>query len=58
MNIYLDKGRSWKRDKVTYKMARTKDKKVKVNSSIEELWYKLIELLEKNPDYFYTESDE
>ncbi len=53
LNIYLDKGRNWKRDKVTYEMARTKDDKIALSPSIFEEWKELIIHLEKNLDYFY-----
>jgi len=46
MNIYLDSGRSWRREGVTLKMIRTKDEKIRVSSVIEELWRELVEVLE------------
>ncbi len=53
LNIYQDKGRSWKRDKVTYEMARTKDDKIALSPPIYEEWKELITHLEKNLDYFF-----
>jgi putative hydrolase of HD superfamily len=46
INIYLDNGRSWHRDHVTYSMARTKDEKIAVSPEIMDLWQQLIPLLE------------
>ncbi len=53
LNIYLDKGKSWKRDKVTYEMIRTKDEKVKVSSPAEKIWKDLVKKLDRNQKYFY-----
>lgn len=54
INIYLDNGRSWQRDKVTYEMLRTKDEKVMVSPEIEPIWQALVEILDQHRDYFYS----
>ena len=54
LNIYLDKGRSWKRDKVTYEMARTKDDKIALSPPIFEEWIELIKILEKKSNLFLS----
>lgn len=54
LNIYLDKGRSWQRDKVTYKMARTKDEKVAKSKYMVPIWQELCKLLEKDKHYFFS----
>lgn len=45
LNIYLDEGRSWKRDNVSLSMIRTKDEKIAVSPEITELWQELVKLL-------------
>lgn len=52
INIYLDQGRSWQRDKVSYKMVRTKDEKIAVSKEGSKIWEKIVELLEVQLDYF------
>lgn len=47
INIYLDGGRSWKIEGVTYEMLRTKDEKVKKSKIIDEIWVELVKILEK-----------
>lgn len=47
INIYLDSGRSWKIEGVTYEMLRTKDEKVKKSKIINEIWVELVKILEK-----------
>lgn len=53
INIYLDQGKSWKRDRVTYEMIRTKDEKVKVSKPVEKIWKDLVKKLDKNKKFFY-----
>lgn len=53
INIYLDKGRSWQRDKVTYEMIRTKDEKVAVSTEAQTVWQELTKLLDEHLDLFY-----
>jgi len=53
INIYLDKGRSWQRDKVTYEMVRTKDEKVAISSEAQTIWQELTELLDQHLDLFH-----
>lgn len=53
MNIYNDKGRSWRKHKVTLDMIKNEKKeKVKVSKDIESYWNKFLEKLEVNPDLF------
>ncbi|MCL5784167.1 MAG: HD domain-containing protein [Patescibacteria group bacterium] len=52
INVFLDQGRSWQRDKVTYEMLRTKDIKVAVSQETLTIWEEFIVLLEKNKDLF------
>ncbi len=53
INIYLDKGRSWKADQITYEMVRHKDEKIAFSQDIAKLWMQLIPLLENHPEYFW-----
>lgn len=55
INIYLDEGRSWQRDKVTYEMVRTKDEKVAISAEAQSIWQELITLLNQNLDFFYKD---
>lgn len=48
MNIYLDGGRSWQKEGVSYEMLRTKDEKVKKSQVIDEIWGELVKELKKN----------
>lgn len=48
LNIYLDKGRSWHRDKVKFDMIRAKDEKIKINNDVLEIWLKFMKLVEKD----------
>ncbi|HRN96665.1 MAG TPA: HD domain-containing protein [Candidatus Levybacteria bacterium] len=52
MNIYLDNGKTWKRDDISYKQIRTKDEKIKVSEEAEKLWKELLVLLDKNKHMF------
>ncbi len=45
LNIYLDEGRSWKRDKVSLSMIRTKDEKIAVSPEITKLWQELVKIV-------------
>ncbi len=55
LNIYLDKGRSWKRDKVSFEMIRNKDKKIKENKDVMKTWMKFMELVEKDRKQLFNE---
>ncbi len=55
INIYLDDGKSWKRDRVSYEMIRTKDEKIAVSKSAQNLWQEVISLLEKKKELFVWE---
>lgn len=52
INIYMDEGKSWQRDKVTYEMVRTKDEKIIVSSKALDIWQEVINLLEQNKELF------
>jgi putative hydrolase of HD superfamily len=53
--IYLDKGHTWKREKITLAMAREmKDHKIKVDPLIDEYWKELVpKLKRKEKKLFY-----
>lgn len=52
INIYLDQGRSWKRDSVSYEMIRTKDTKIAVSPEATLIWQEIINLLERDQQIF------
>ena len=52
INIYLDKGRSWKRDKISYEMVRSKDPKIAISPEAELIWRNLIPILEASRQFF------
>jgi putative hydrolase of HD superfamily len=54
LNIYLDKGRSWKRDKVTFEMIRNKDNKIKVNDDVMEIWLDFMKLVEEENESLFN----
>lgn len=41
MNIYLDNGRTWKRENITIDMLLTKDEKVAVSEDVDKIWSEL-----------------
>ena len=47
LNIYLDEGRSWKRDSVSVEMIRTKDAIIKLSPELVPAWNEFTKLLEK-----------
>lgn len=47
LNIYLDKGRRWKRDKVTFEMIRNKAHKININNDVITIWLDFMRLVEK-----------
>lgn len=47
LNIYLDHGRSWKRDKVTLEMIRKKDEKIAESPELINAWMEFTKLLEE-----------
>jgi putative hydrolases of HD superfamily len=54
LNIYLDKGRSWKLDEVTLEMLKKhKREKIKLSKDIEVYFDKIIEILETHTDDFF-----
>ncbi|MFZ5392423.1 MAG: HD domain-containing protein [Patescibacteria group bacterium] len=55
MNIFLDGGRSWRKEKVDLEMLRTKDEKVKSSPVIEGIWWDLVSELEKNKNNLFGE---
>ena len=49
LNIYSDKGRSWKKGKITLEMIiEAKKDKVSFDKTIEEIFWKLVSILEKH----------
>jgi putative hydrolase of HD superfamily len=49
MNVFLDNGRLWKRNAVTYQMARdNKDEKIAMSKEVEKYWKEFIQILEEN----------
>jgi len=54
LNIYLDKGRSWKRDKVTFEMIRNKDHKIKINDDVMEIWLDFMKLVEREKEGLFN----
>lgn len=50
LNIYLDKGRSWKRDKVSLEMIRNKGNKIKVNNDVMRVWLDFVKLVENQKE--------
>lgn len=57
LNVFLDNGRSWQRDKVTYEMLRTKDAKIAVSTEAVSIWTEYVQLLEKNIHLFAKQRD-
>lgn len=53
LNIYLDNGRSWKNDKVSFEMIKNKDKKIVVNNDVMDLWLELMKLVEGDKDNLF-----
>lgn len=56
INIYLDQGKSWQRDRVTYEMARTKDAKVAISPEAQQIWQELIPILDQHKHLFYQQA--
>jgi len=53
LNIYLDKGRTWKEDNVTLEMLIThKTKPVSMSPQIQDYFNKIIKILKKHKNYF------
>jgi len=57
LNIYLDGGKSWKRDTVTYEMIRTKDEKVATSKELTILWKEFVTLLEEKKSKLFPRTD-
>lgn len=53
LNIYLDKGRSWKRDQVTFEMIRNKDNKIKINDDVMSIWLEFMKSVEKEKEKLF-----
>ncbi len=58
LNIYLDNGRCWEVDKISYDTLRTKDSKVKVSPIIEKYWLELVKLLEMDKEELFKFKEE
>ncbi len=54
LNIYLDQGKSWKRDQVTLSMLRIKDQQVALSEVVTQIWQKVVVLLEKEEQTLFT----
>lgn len=53
LNIYLDKGRTWKKDKITLEMLiKYKTKAVSVFPDVQKYFNQLIRILKKHKSYF------
>lgn len=52
INIYLDNGKTWKRDNISYEKIRTKDKQIEVSEDAQKLWKELLVLIEKDKQLF------
>lgn len=48
LNIFLDNGRSWKRDGVTMEMINSKTKKISKNDDVMKIWEELLNEIELN----------
>lgn len=53
LNIYLDNGRSWKRDGVSFEMVRTKDNKISEFPGLLPIWEELTAKLQENHDNLF-----
>jgi len=58
LNIYLDKGRSWKRDKVTFEMIRNKDNKININNDVMKIWLDFMKLVEEEKKDLFNNTSE
>lgn len=56
LNIYLDNGRSWKRDQVTFEMIRNKDKKIVINDDVMKIWIDFMKLVESQKEVLFSTS--
>lgn len=56
INNYLDNGRSWKDNGVTFEMLLTKKDKVSMSKELRPLWEELIELVEKEKQSLFHRS--
>lgn len=52
MNIYLDKGRSWRKHKINFDMLVEVKNKVVVNPDVHKVWEELVGVVEKRREYF------
>jgi hypothetical protein len=55
--VYLDEGRSWKRDNITLKMLKEKKaSKMGISPVVEKYWNELVVLLENNKEELFPSS--
>lgn len=48
MNIYLDKGVTFRRDSITMEIVRTKDAKIAASEQVMKVWLEFLQLLERH----------
>lgn len=54
--IFMDEGRTWKRQQVTFKLHHDKkSEQVSVSPEVSDYYAELVELMKQNPDYFHGE---
>lgn len=55
MNIYLDKGRSWREHKIRFDMLIENKKKVVINQDVNDIWEELVKVVEKDKGVMFGE---
>lgn len=55
MNIYLDKGRSWREHKIKFDMLVENKKKVVINQDVNDIWEELVKVVEKEKGVMFGE---
>jgi putative hydrolase of HD superfamily len=55
MCIYLDSGRSWRRNGVTFEMVKGKGEKIAENDDVMEVWEELLGLIAKEKEVLFGE---
>lgn len=57
MNIYLDKGRSWRKHKIRFDMLIENKKKVVINQDVNDIWEELVKVVEKDKGVMFGEEE-
>lgn len=57
MNIYLDKGRSWREHKIRFDMLVENKKKLVINQDVNDVWEELVNVVEKEKGVLFGEKD-